>query len=344
MTTQYPLGSDLNKPSNDGHYGFGYIPTPREKYRNYASIAPADPAKVYPSKIDLISKMSDVQDQRGYESCVGFAICAALEIVPSSVGKPQDESERFIWYHSKRIDGDRNPPDVNRGTYIDSALAVVQLLGSCWEKVCEYKDAPLAAPSPEAELYASRMKARKVFRLNDNKLNDYKDLLSKGWPVIVGFDIFGDGEYLWGTYAKKTGIMTMPTSIQLSEGRQGGHTVLFVGYDDTAQRIKFKNSWGTDYGEDGYFYMPYDYLQWTYDAWVVYEQEIQLPIPVPDTDGQQLPTPGPTTATDRHLERALMADAKVVGSAASVNPKIFKFGEGKQPRDLYADKLQKDTL
>ncbi|KAG0282206.1 hypothetical protein BGZ96_000738 [Linnemannia gamsii] len=87
------------------------------------------------------------------------------------------------------------------------------------------------------------MKARNVFRLQGIKLEDYKDPLSKGWPVIVGFDIFGDKQYLYGPQIGQTGIMKMPAPAQLSEGVTGGHAVLFVGYDDTTRRIKFKNSW-----------------------------------------------------------------------------------------------------
>ncbi|KAG0234811.1 hypothetical protein BGW41_000990 [Actinomortierella wolfii] len=90
---QNPLVYDLNESFNGRRHGCGYIPTPREEYERYASIAPADYIQIYPPKVDLTSKMTDVKDQGLYEACVGFAVCAALEIVPNSIENTQDESE-----------------------------------------------------------------------------------------------------------------------------------------------------------------------------------------------------------------------------------------------------------
>jgi C1A family cysteine protease len=36
--------------------------------------------------------------------------------------------------------------------------------------------------------------------------------------------------------------------------------VLAVGYDDAAQTFLVRNSWGTGWGQGGYFTMPYAYL------------------------------------------------------------------------------------
>ncbi len=40
----------------------------------------------------------------------------------------------------------------------------------------------------------------------------------------------------------------------------GGHAVMCVGYDDQAQQFTIRNSWGTQWGQNGYFKMPYAYL------------------------------------------------------------------------------------
>jgi C1A family cysteine protease len=40
----------------------------------------------------------------------------------------------------------------------------------------------------------------------------------------------------------------------------GGHAVLAVGYDDATQRFTIRNSWGANWGQGGYFTMPYPYL------------------------------------------------------------------------------------
>jgi C1A family cysteine protease len=33
-----------------------------------------------------------------------------------------------------------------------------------------------------------------------------------------------------------------------------------LGYDDSQRRFIIRNSWDTDWGQNGYFTMPYDYL------------------------------------------------------------------------------------
>lgn len=58
--------------------------------------------------------------------------------------------------------------------------------------------------------------------------------------------------------------MPMP---QRSEDLLGGHCVVWVGWDDDLQLpntsvhggLETRNSWGTRWGIDGHFYMPYDY-------------------------------------------------------------------------------------
>ncbi|KAF4235806.1 hypothetical protein CNMCM8980_003201 [Aspergillus fumigatiaffinis] len=222
--------------------------------------------------------MTDIRSQGSFGSCVAFAVAAALEIVPNSVGITQDEAERFIWYNSKDRDG-QGSPDIDRGTYIHTAIDVVKYLGSCWEGQCRYAPNPLARPSPEAYAAASNMKVTQALRLAEKSIDGLRGMLSIGWPVIVGFEIFGSGaerDYLFGEYTKQTGIMKMPPTPLRPV--TAGHAALFVGYDDNSKRFKFKNSWGPTYGDRGYYYMPYDYVQYTSDAWVLWQQNIHLPV------------------------------------------------------------------
>jgi C1A family cysteine protease len=40
----------------------------------------------------------------------------------------------------------------------------------------------------------------------------------------------------------------------------GGHAVLAVGYDHPREQFIVRNSWGADWGMQGYCTMPYSYL------------------------------------------------------------------------------------
>lgn len=44
------------------------------------------------------------------------------------------------------------------------------------------------------------------------------------------------------------------------EDMVGGHCVALVGYDDERKAFLVRNSWGTGWGLNGYFWMPYEYV------------------------------------------------------------------------------------
>ena len=41
---------------------------------------------------------------------------------------------------------------------------------------------------------------------------------------------------------------------------RGGHAICVVGYDDDTQLFKFKNSWSNSWGDNGYGYLPYEFM------------------------------------------------------------------------------------
>jgi C1A family cysteine protease len=70
-----------------------------------------------------------------------------------------------------------------------------------------------------------------------------------------------------------TGEVPMPGA---DEQLRGGHAVLAVGYDDSTQRFLVRNSWGDQWGDGGYFTMPYEYLtnpDLAQDFWAIYVVE-----------------------------------------------------------------------
>jgi len=51
----------------------------------------------------------------------------------------------------------------------------------------------------------------------------------------------------------------------------GGHCVLAVGYDNSTRMFIIRNSWGADWGQSGYFMMPYEYMlgRLSSDFWTI---------------------------------------------------------------------------
>jgi len=85
--------------------------------------------------------------------------------------------------------------------------------------------------------------------------------------VVFGITVYESFE---GDEAAKTGMIPMPNI----SGEQclGGHAVCAIGYDDNKQCLIVRNSWGTGWGDMGYFYLPYAYVQdpnLAEDFWVI---------------------------------------------------------------------------
>jgi C1A family cysteine protease len=68
-------------------------------------------------------------------------------------------------------------------------------------------------------------------------------------PLVTTMDVYSDFfSYRSGIYRYVSGTY------------QGGHAILIVGYDDPGQYFIVKNSWGTGWGEAGYFRIAYSQL------------------------------------------------------------------------------------
>ncbi len=80
-------------------------------------------------------------------------------------------------------------------------------------------------------------------------LDAIKNALVTYGPLVTTFAVYSDFfSYAGGVYKYVSGTY------------QGGHAVLIVGYNDTEQSFTVKNSWGTGWGEGGYFRIAYSEL------------------------------------------------------------------------------------
>ncbi|MCX6280827.1 MAG: C1 family peptidase, partial [Bacteroidetes bacterium] len=85
-------------------------------------------------------------------------------------------------------------------------------------------------------------------------LDQIRGCLAEGFPMIFGFTVYESFE---SAEVAGTGVVEMPAP---GEHVMGGHAVLAVGYDDSNRRFLVRNSWSEQWGEKGYFTMPYEYL------------------------------------------------------------------------------------
>ena len=201
--------------------------------------------------VDLRDDCSPVEDQSALGSCTANAIAGGLEFLEIKDGLPFVDFSRLFIYYNERMDDGNVPSD--EGSTIRTGMRVLKQYGACDEKLWPY-DIAKFAKKPPTKCYTDGLKhvISSYFRIKD--LNGIMACVSSGYPVMFGFTVFESFET---QEVAKTGMMVMPSE---QEKMLGGHAVMICGYDRPKKILTVRNSWGTAWGDKGYFYMPFDYV------------------------------------------------------------------------------------
>jgi C1A family cysteine protease len=217
-----------------------------------------------PGRVDLRNFCTSIEDQGALGSCTGQAIASAIEYLNNrSVGRALDISRLFIYYYERAL---INTIKYDSGAYIRDGIKVVFNNGAPLESLWPYVIRRFTqVPSRQAINDALKRKVTRYERVTT--LDGCINALSNGLPVIVGFLVYSS---FMSRSVSATGIMPYPNVAR--ERLLGGHAVLLVGFDNATQRFIAKNSWGTGWGDKGYFYMPYQVIgnrAMSDDFWVI---------------------------------------------------------------------------
>jgi C1A family cysteine protease len=229
------------------------------------------PVTSLPASVDLTTQasMPPIYDQGQLGSCTANAIAAAVDFENhQQSGGFLTPSRLWIYYQERVIEGTVNQ---DSGAQIRDGMKAVSKLGVCPESDWPYVISTFAE-TPPAKDYTDALKDRVLaYRKVPQTVWSLKTVLAGGLPVVFGFSVYESFE---SPQVAKTGIVPMPSP---SEATIGGHAVALVGYDDSVDRFHVRNSWGTTWGLEGYFEMPYLYVtspSLASDFWVVQSTSI----------------------------------------------------------------------
>lgn len=231
---------------------YGWIPDLPDQ-RDYLYAAPFEPGVVLPSSIDLRPNCPAVYDQGELGSCTANAIAGAIEFdrLKQNQLPPFTPSRLFIYYNERVMEGTVNS---DSGAQIRDGIKSVGTQGVCPETEWPYVITKFEDHPPDVCYQdASQHKAILYKRLVSN-LNQMKGCLASGYPFVFGITVYESFE---SQPVAQSGHVPMPGS---NEQAIGGHAVMAVGYDDSQQWFIVRNSWGTAWGMQGYFTLPYAYL------------------------------------------------------------------------------------
>lgn len=203
-------------------------------------------------KYHLMPNKPPIRNQGVIGSCASHAVIGAYEMQMSE-NQFLEGSELFHYYYARHLN---NTFPNDKGMCIRDACKTLHKFGMAPEMLWKYHSYRYnEKPSHLANVFAKLYKVKRYERIYS--LVDINKSINVNIPVICGihvqksfYNLNHDGIY---KPTVKTG---------------GGHAVLIVGYDEREQRFIIRNSWGEDWGRDGYFFMPYDNFKKTsFDWW-----------------------------------------------------------------------------
>lgn len=283
----YDMYKKVKIPETKETVGTGWLP-PLPDLRDYTvdhpeiakmakklGVPPAKTEKVIPSlsaKVDLRQWCSPIESQMELGSCTAQAAVGVAEYFERrAFGKHIDGSRLFVYKTTRNLMGVTG----DTGAWVRNAMGALVLCGVPPEKYWPYTDAkPDFDQEPSSFVYAvaGNYKTARYFCHNPLGMNistkvvlrRIKLYLAAGIPSMFGF--FGFPSFDWSNVE---GGVPYPCP---GEQAIWGHAVVAVGYDDgmeikntecdkeTTGALLFRNSWGTGWGDEGYGWIPYDYV------------------------------------------------------------------------------------
>lgn len=219
----------------------------------------------FPEVVDHRKRYFRAWDQGNLGSCTAQAAGAACMfndvydkdmpvVVPSRL---------FVYYATRTLEGTKN---IDSGATLRNTLKAIATWGYPPEDKWPYDISKFAVRPSEDVIGVAAKEKIKTYERVERNLDHFREVINEGHPIIIGFSVYGS---IYGRNVKKTGFIPVPKA---GENRQGGHAVLVCGYDDTKKALIIRNSWGEDWGEEGYGYLPYAYIEdprLSHDFWTL---------------------------------------------------------------------------
>ena len=226
---------------------------PMGSFGNATTFGAADGTLGLPSRIDLSNDFPIAGDQGQINSCVAWAVGYGLKSYQEhkEEGWALNSTQTIFspsWLYNQ-LNGGRDG-----GSQIYDAMALIVEKGAATLSTMPYTENYLIQPSSTAREEASRYKAKKYFRITGRQ--QIKQALSEKFPVVIGIITNESIFHL----SKSNPVFNTTGGVS---SRHGRHAVTIVGYDDNKYGGAYKilNSWGTTSGDNGYFWMPYQFAE-----------------------------------------------------------------------------------
>jgi C1A family cysteine protease len=211
--------------------------------------------KAVPNVVDLSTSvcMPPVFDQGQLGSCVDNAWGGLLTFVEAKEGNGQELLSRLFMYWNARTDRTQDT-----GSTLRDCIKGVAAKGVCLESLWPYDIAKFTVCPPTPAWGEAWHRMNGLVYSSIVTLQDMLNCLASGYPFVFGASLFGIGQSVdLDNLTAASPVLHLPT---YNESLQGGHALMVVGYNLATKLFKVRNSWGADFCQNGYFYMPFSYI------------------------------------------------------------------------------------
>jgi C1A family cysteine protease len=244
-------------------YQLGAIPSPPDD-RDYP-LSRLTPVKAeFPEEFCLL--MPEIKDQGYVGSCVAHSLAYCREITESKQSGENKFSVGFIY--ANRLSTDYQ----GSGMYPREALSQLLKCGDV-----PYNDFPIneeynivktAIEAHKAELMEKALPYKITAYARLSLDNEIKTALMELGPVTIMIPVYNSF-----FFCPATGMLQMPGA---TESIQGYHQITIVGWKKVSpyeERWVVLNSWGSNWGDKGKCYMPFNYP--IEEKWSMTDKEVK---------------------------------------------------------------------
>lgn len=214
-------------------------------------------SKYLPESFNLLQFAGGVEYQGQTSNCGGNAIVSMFEIMLAEAGQSEELSRLYPYFY-----GRENYPDlagVDSGMILSAGLEAVVEHGIPSESKWAYDLSQVnTEPSLIAQEDAQRNTLSEYFSIITNAIDTLKLAITWGYPVLTSIRISEQFATL--------GENDVYIGIGDDYAYSGVHALVAVGYDSDS--ILYENSYGDQWGNQGYVSIPYDVVQ--EDIWAMY--------------------------------------------------------------------------
>ena len=253
-----PINPDI---LNDSSFVSGWIATDDASQIPVSTNFGFGSSNNLPPSVDLTKYFPPVGNQGYHGTCVawatGYNTFTAMRAIknrwgPSALSSTRNQaSPKDLFLAIPENEKSRNCGGTNFGP----ALNVLQQRGVASLQTVPYISLGNCSDNNLNPSWANEASQNKIkyWRRTEVNVESFKQNLANNIPVVIGIKVFENFQRWRGD-----GVLTF------SDGKQGqSHALVIVGYNDyKGSRGAFRvlNSWGTDWGDQGFAWIDYNYL------------------------------------------------------------------------------------